>query len=551
MITQADSETLKAAVGQEATLDPDDVLSLAMSMAGSSSRGPLNQNKEPFGMLLKPEIGAPGASIAAVAGSGTGTAPFGGTSGAAPMVSGSAALLLQAYPFLTPPEVKARLMNNGEINIDTDPFEGLAPVSRIGGGEVRVDKALAARTSAWDDETLQGALSFGFIDAFEKVHTIFKKIRVRNYSDDVITVSITPTFRYEEDELSGAVSVPTVFPGKVRLGAKEDRVVSVSMTIRGDLLPDNFMNSGAEGANGTALTLNEFDGYFIIDDGVQPMHLPFHVLPRKAANVVVDTSQLDFSENVATVGITNAGMGTAQLDAFSLLAVSPNLPEGGPGERNPRIDLRSVGVKTTEVGPNICSESASFIWSFAISTWERQQHLFPVIFQVLFDVDQDDVADYAILNSDQSGPGSPGTDGRQVVFSLDFINGISDALFFAEHSTNTANTVLNVCAEQLGLSLNDTLSTNVDITVEAYSVFYSVSPDDSIDRITITPGGERYVASVEDLGPNESGSVTVQDRGPTEGNSNELGVMLIANGDRGPGIRGGATEETELTLLRV
>lgn len=255
MISQADSDTLKASVGQEATLDPNDILSLVMSMAGSSSRGPLNQNKEPTGMLLKPEIGAPGASLAAVAGSGTRTAPFGGTSGASPMVAGSVALLLQAYPFLTPPEVKARLMNNGEINIDTDPFTGLAPVSRIGGGEVRVDKALTARTAAWDEETLQGALSFGFIDAFEKIHTIFRKIRIRNYSDDVITVDIKPTFRYIDDELSGAVSVPTVFPGKVRLDAKEDRLVSVSMTIRGDLLPGNYMSSGAEGANGTALTL--------------------------------------------------------------------------------------------------------------------------------------------------------------------------------------------------------------------------------------------------------------------------------------------------------
>ena len=86
MISQADADVLRAAVGQEAVLDPDDVLSLVMSMAGSSSRGPLNQDIEPRGMSIKPEIGAPGASVAAVAGSGTGTTPFGGTSGAAPMV---------------------------------------------------------------------------------------------------------------------------------------------------------------------------------------------------------------------------------------------------------------------------------------------------------------------------------------------------------------------------------------------------------------------------------------------------------------------------------
>ena len=155
--------------------------------------------------------------------------------------------MLEAYPLLTSPEIKALLMNNGETNIDTDPFEGLAPISRIGAGEVRVDKALSARAAAWDDETLLGALSFGFVDVYEKTQSIFKKIRIRNYSNDAITYQITPTFRYDVDELSGAVSVPTVFPGKVLLPAKEDRVVSVVMTIRGDLLPGNFMNSGVEG----------------------------------------------------------------------------------------------------------------------------------------------------------------------------------------------------------------------------------------------------------------------------------------------------------------
>ena len=47
---------------------------------------------------LKPDIGAPGASVSALAGTGSGEAAFGGTSGAAPMVSGAAALVIQAAP---------------------------------------------------------------------------------------------------------------------------------------------------------------------------------------------------------------------------------------------------------------------------------------------------------------------------------------------------------------------------------------------------------------------------------------------------------------------
>ena len=41
-------------------------------MVGSSSRGPQHENTT----LIKPEIGAPGASVSAIAGTGTGTVPL-------------------------------------------------------------------------------------------------------------------------------------------------------------------------------------------------------------------------------------------------------------------------------------------------------------------------------------------------------------------------------------------------------------------------------------------------------------------------------------------
>ena len=72
-------------------------LSLAGSLASTSSRGPRFDDN-----IVKPEIGAPGASISAMSGSFTGTAAFGGTSGAAPMVTGAAAILHgSARPYLS------------------------------------------------------------------------------------------------------------------------------------------------------------------------------------------------------------------------------------------------------------------------------------------------------------------------------------------------------------------------------------------------------------------------------------------------------------------
>jgi hypothetical protein len=71
----------------------------------------------------------------------------------------------------------------------------------------------------------------------------------------------------------------------VRPGLGRTRL-HVTLTIDGALLRGNFMNSGSQGANPAALTLNEYDGYLILDDGQHPIHLAWHVLPRKAARVV-------------------------------------------------------------------------------------------------------------------------------------------------------------------------------------------------------------------------------------------------------------------------
>jgi hypothetical protein len=52
-----------------------------------------------------------------------------------------------------------------------------------------------------------------------------------------------------------------------------------------------------------------------------------------------------------------------------------------------------------------------------------------------------------------------------------------------------------------------------------------------------------------DLAGNTAGSVDIFDFGPFPGNSPELGVLINANGDRGAGARGGATEDTEALVI--
>ena len=95
MISQATAILIKSRLisGVVAKFDPNVKIPLVMSMVSSSARGPSYSFNS-----IKPEIGAPGGSVSAEAGTGTGQTAFGGTSGATPMISGSAALLLQAHP---------------------------------------------------------------------------------------------------------------------------------------------------------------------------------------------------------------------------------------------------------------------------------------------------------------------------------------------------------------------------------------------------------------------------------------------------------------------
>ena len=564
MVSQAVATRLRSGLPDTLVrFDPAVGISLAGSMVGSSSRGPQHEDTH----QIKPEIGAPGASVSAIAGSGTGTGPFGGTSGAAPMVAGAAALLLEATGGtkatgngtppgravghgLRPVEVKARLMNNAETHIVNDALTGaLAPITRIGGGEVRVDWAVDAPAAAWDDARPQGALSFGFVDVADGSVTIKRTVRVRNYSNQRITYQVTPSFRFADDVANGAVKIEAPSNVTVGPGRGTDTLFDVTITIDGAKLRGNFMNSGSLGADPATLTLNEYDGYIKLDDGKHPLNLAWHVLPRKAARVTPSTSTIVPGSFPQVIGLANSGVGTAQNDAYALLATSPRLTVGGRGEQSPTPDIRAVGINTIPVPAGFCSANPSFLWLFAVNTWQRQQHLLPVSHQVYLDINRDGVDDYVVLNRDASGLGTI-TDGRQLAWVVNLRTNAASAFFYAEHSTNTGNTVLYICGEQIGMNAANLLATQVNMAVLAQD-FYFGGPSDLVEGLTVTPLGERFYGEPVDVAgnTNNAAGLSVYDFGAFPGNSPELGLMLITNGDRSTGNRGGATEKTEALLF--
>jgi len=100
-----------------------------------SSRGPVS----PF--YIKPDLVAPGAFINTTDTNGNYKISS-GTSFAAPHVAGTAALILQKNPELTPQEVKSILMTTSEIVYDQ--FDDRFPIEVSGNGRIDVSKAINA-----------------------------------------------------------------------------------------------------------------------------------------------------------------------------------------------------------------------------------------------------------------------------------------------------------------------------------------------------------------------------------------------------------------------
>jgi minor extracellular serine protease Vpr len=233
--------------------------------------------------------------------------------------------------------------------------------------------------AAWDEDQPSGALSFGFVDVADETITLTRRVRLRNYSPERLTYQVSSTHQFADDAATGAVTLST--PAEISVDGNSDTIFEVTLQVDGAKLRANLMNSGPQGNDPIPLTTNEYDGYLILDNGDQSIHLAWHVLPRKAARVVVGDQQQNPSGGpfnaiklTNSIGLTNTGVGTAQNEAYSLLALSPSLPEGGRGKQSPTPDIKAIGVKSFEVDGGVCSASPSYIVALAVNTWERQTH---------------------------------------------------------------------------------------------------------------------------------------------------------------------------------
>jgi hypothetical protein len=267
-----------------------------------TSRGP-----SIAGNRLKPDLAAPGGMLSAVAGSGGGVAAFHGSSSAAPVAAGVAALLVQELEtrgFLDPepgllgelglslaPHVKAVLVNNADPQVYLNDSL-LAPLTRQGGGQVDLLRSYTQRTLAVDTTSLSATLADGVtppgcsFEPFVQVEryrvrrilppcataegrrfwqawngqspslsfgyqpvanttVVTRQITIHNYAVSPQEYTLRSEYRYAEDEAIG-VSV-ALTPTTLRVPAKGYGVATATLQLVPSLLPQWAINAGALG----------------------------------------------------------------------------------------------------------------------------------------------------------------------------------------------------------------------------------------------------------------------------------------------------------------
>ncbi|HET7664864.1 MAG TPA: S8 family serine peptidase, partial [Mycobacterium sp.] len=557
MISQADANLLRTGTGA-VRFDPANLADLAGSLASTSSRGPRFDDN-----IVKPEIGAPGASVSAMSGSFTGTAAFGGTSGAAPMVTGAAAILKAARPFLSATDIKQLLINTAQTEVyqpsssATVLPDQLAPITRIGGGEVRVDRALLSPVIVHDitgDKVsrVHGAMSFGLLDASKGNHVLQRKLQVENRTFFPLVYKVTPTLRYQDDKDTGAVSM-SVSPSTIVVHPFGKTQVNVKLTVDGTKLRDSQMNAGSRGNAIGPLTTNEYDGYVVFQGAHHKVTMPWHILPRKSAEVVAKLPggklKIDPNTGTGTVALENKGVGTAQIFAYSMLGTGPDTPGGerGAGEPNPTIRAAAVNTFLTPAG-QVCSVNPNFVWEFVFNMHERKASPVGTIHEVDIDVNGDGLDDFFVINQDVGGITAL-SDGRQVTAVINAATGASIARFFVEHGTNSSNVILRVCGSDMGLT-QAAIGTPMTLNYFAYSWYFG-GETSHLGPFKATPFGEEFTAVVpgDSLAYKQKADLAVNQWALFPGTDPAAGVLLINNSDFTffglSANTGGATRATE------
>ncbi|MFW6774030.1 S8 family serine peptidase [Nocardioides sp. CPCC 205120] len=320
---------------------------------------------------VKPDVAAPGDTISSAAvGSGNGIATMSGTSMAAPVTAGVAALVLAQHPSYSPLEVKAAVMNTAT----NDLFEGASRSgdrygpARVGAGRIDARYAAGTSTLAWtngNDNPVSA--TFGIVNApitTEKL-TRQKTITVRNDASRAVTYQLGYQAATTQPGVGYSLSASSL-----TVPARSQRSVTLTMTVYPRRLArviDPTMATEQLGVPRQFVTAAS--GRVTIKSGNNPaLRVPVHGVarPNSTTTSTVTNDQLVLDG----AGVAQGGNGVSghrsMVSVLELGARSGQMPlctgtqvVGCVDQGSDRgMDLQAVGAGATD----------DYLW-FGIDTW--------------------------------------------------------------------------------------------------------------------------------------------------------------------------------------
>lgn len=355
---------------------------------------------------LKPDVTAVGGTVfSAAVGSGGKGMTLGGTSMAAPMVAGLAALVRSAHPTWSPEQVKANIMNTAGQDLDTngsrtDGGDRYAP-NRVGAGRIDAEAALENDVLAYvTDDPGAVSVSFGPVEVTEPV-TMSKTVHVENtgsspreYTTSYDAITTVPGVDYE------------ISPGTVDLDPGEAAAVTVTLTIDDPTTLTKTVDATHGRVDGTTQLdyLADASGNLLLTPaGAAPeLRVPVYSAPRPAS-AMTQPDSLPLTGGTGTLTLdgqdVDQGIGAERVRSLvtglELQHTSPRAPAcggavvalcvSGPTDRG--ADIEYVGVTSDAPSRATPSDGQAY---FGISTHgARSTAANKFEFQVYLDTDAD------------------------------------------------------------------------------------------------------------------------------------------------------------------
>ncbi len=391
---------------------------------------------------LKPDLAAPGVNLtSALVGAGWNGTTYSGTSMAAPMTSGAAALVREAHPGWSPLKVKAALANTADAS--SALISGYDPL-RAGSGVIQVNRAVATKAVATTSDRT-ASLNYGYEQA-NGAYSETKTITISNSGNKA------QTYR-----LAASTPLVTVWPSTVRVPARG----SVTVRARASLsraqvaaLPsaDQYLTGdfgGLSSMAGAVVATPTKPG-----SGVYALRVPYLLVPRGLSDVSAslsgagapDAKTSNGSHDAPSLQVRNGGVHAGVADVYALGITDPR----GDGSRG--TDVRAVGVQALPAElftgtPNPNDRGLQF----AVNMWDRFTTMAPHEVDIAIDTNGDGSPDGYIVGIDDGAIFAGAFDGVYLSLVFDAGFNLIDG-YYADAPLNGSTVLLPALASDFGLA---------------------------------------------------------------------------------------------------